>query len=124
MSYREALEAAGFTVHAYKSFGSYSGMWCADVTNPEGERGFIQDWYGSCTHCDAFLSDVGYEPWDEDDKEDQEIYRLKVKRFGRRYLDSMVTPETLIPILEQDADWNTDAEEALGWVKKRLDESV
>lgn len=59
MSYKEALEAAGATVHAMENFGSYQGDWQAKVTYDE-KTGWIQGCFGSCSGCDAFEGEIGW----------------------------------------------------------------
>ena len=59
MSYQEALEAAGATVHAFEFFGSYQGDWWAKVTY-NGETGWVHGSYGSCSGCDAFEAEFGF----------------------------------------------------------------
>lgn len=109
MSYKLALEAAGFTVHRIKYFGSWSGQWVAYVTDPEGNQGFIQDWYGSCSVCDAFEADVGWEPWDDAEEDEKEQYNRKVKEFGTRYYNTLLTEEQLWKVF--DTSWDaTDAD--------------
>jgi hypothetical protein len=48
MGYKECLELAGATVIDYEEFGSYQGDWLAYVEY-KGKKGFIKDYYGSCT---------------------------------------------------------------------------
>lgn len=97
MGYLEAMEAAGATVHEFKEFGSYQGTWLALVTY-NGNTGWIEDSYGSCSGCDAFEAEgFGYEEpvigktnWDRDTpytQADVDAYREKLAAFGRGYLE-------------------------------------
>jgi hypothetical protein len=97
MGYSEAMETAGATVHEFKEFGSYQGTWLALVTY-NGNTGWIEDSYGSCSGCDAFEAEgfdykepvVGEKNWLRDEpytQADVDAYREKLAAFGRDYLE-------------------------------------
>ena len=109
MSYKSALVAAGAEVLEFGQFGSYSGQWFAKVRY-NGETGWIQDWFGSCSYCDAFEADVGY---DYDDEE----YNKKLAEFGKRYLGQILPAEHYLPELDHN-DWDSDATDAAAWIRK------
>ncbi len=69
--YRQALEAAGATVLDFECFGSYQGVWIACLSN-----GWIIDYYGSCTGCDAFEATFSR----------NEPSATELADFGQRYL--------------------------------------
>jgi len=59
MGYRTAMEAAGATVLAYESFGSYQGDWFALVVYG-GKTFWVHGSYGSCSGCDAFCAEFDF----------------------------------------------------------------
>lgn len=112
MGYREAMEAAGATVHSYQEFGSYQGDWWADVT-VNGERGFVHGSYGSCSGCDAFQAEFSYSDngkcathrYDYSDNhpdcpscdEAAREYQTKLAEFGKGYIDgNLMTREEAV----------------------------
>lgn len=133
MSYQQALEAAGATVLAFESFGSYQGDWYAKVVY-QGEIGWIGGNYGSCSGCDAFQAEFG---WDEDYCEDHEFavrdaegcpacaaakakYQQRLAAFGRTYLDGIYPQEKQEEVLREqckDEYWGDDYAEALKFVE-------
>ena len=115
MSYNTALKAAGFTLLDYKRFGDYQGEWVAEVITPDGVHGYIHDWYGSCSVCDAFEADVGWEPWG-DDEDEQKEYDAKVEQFGKKYIDTQITKEQ---VLNSVSSWHKD--EVSAWLREKTD---
>jgi hypothetical protein len=132
MSYYDALQAAGATVHAFEQFGSYQGHWIAKVTW-KGETGWIYDCYGSCSGCDAYEAEIGY-PNDGCDEheynhEAQQSCSLcanqkkanaqKLADFGKRYLDDMLlTQEQIEEKCKLDDSYHDDEDRRmLQWVK-------
>jgi hypothetical protein len=57
--YKLALELAGAEVLKYAEFGSYQGDWLAKVRY-EGKEGWVNDYFGSCSGCDAFLGEFAF----------------------------------------------------------------
>jgi hypothetical protein len=137
MGYREALEAAGAKVTAYESFGSWQGDWLARVTY-EGRDGIIAGSYGSCSYCDAFDAEFGlsYDEWCEDHDGEPAVAscegcvraaraavtkNMRLVRFGRSYLDSIMTPDELaryVARITEEAEWDTDAPAILTWLRE------
>lgn len=131
MSYEKALAAAGAVVHDYKSFGSYQGDWVADVT-VNGQRGFIQGSYGSCSGCDAFEAEFG---WDDDEwcnahsydsradclgcQEKKAAYDKKLAAFGAGYLDFFMGYDEAIKRASEHLEWDSDAKEVVDWINAR-----
>lgn len=110
MAYRAALEAAGAEVHEFQEFGSYQGDWIAKVTF-KGETGFVRGSYGSCSGCDAFESEFGY----EDPTPEQ------LASFGLPYLEGLYADTTaLLRELDMGAKWDSDCEVAASWVRAHL----
>ena len=107
MGYKEALEAAGAEVMAFEEFGSYQGDWWAKVRY-KGELGWVQGSYGSCSGCDAFEAEFG---WDDGTPE-------KLAEFGRGYLDDLLLGQEQA---EEEAsryiEWDSDAQEMVAWLK-------
>jgi hypothetical protein len=85
MGYQTAMEAAGAVIHAYESFGDYQGSWYAKVTY-NGETGWVEGSYGSCSGCDAFEAEFGWS------YEDEPNVQERLAEFGRSYL-TVVTPQ-------------------------------
>ena len=112
MSYESALIAAGAEVLEFAKFGDYSGEWFAKVRY-NGETGWIQDWYGSCSYCDAFQAEFD---WDSDFAcEDTQV---QLANFGRVYLDDLQTTEQILAYFAESADWDSDSESALYWIRE------
>lgn len=128
MGYYEALEAAGASVHAYNEFGSYQGQWYALVTY-NGETGWIADWYGSCSGCDAFEADVGYErdccedhwthtPECERCVSREAEYETTLTNFGKTYLEGkLLTTDEVLSKLREECCYSCDADEVIAWVE-------
>ena len=110
MSYRDSLEAAGAEVLQFAKFGDYSGQWFAKVRY-NGETGWIQDWFGSCTMCDAFEAEFGYE-YDEDAD-----YEERLANFGKRYLGTILPAEHYLPKIDEYANWDIESVEAAAWIR-------
>lgn len=113
MSYKEALEAAGASVHRYQYFGDYQGTILVELSY-EGLHGYVAIAYGSCAVCD---------PWEAfldrfDDNWDYEPTQEQLAEFGRRYLDEIENREEIVRRYKEQADWDTDAEDVLKWLKE------
>lgn len=133
MAYHEALEAAGATVHAFESFGSYQGEWWAKVTTA-GRTGWVGGSYGSCSGCDAFEGEFG---WGGDEFCDQHRYNStptcedcsvakaahdeKLARFGQDYLDGVITQDEAEAQANRNLSWDLDAQEMLDFIRKHKD---
>lgn len=126
MSYREALEAAGATVEAFKRFGSYQGDWWAKTS-----EGWISGAYGSCSGCDAFEAEFGYESsrcdehqYDYDAKPDCADCQLnaasfqdRLIAFGSEYLCNPLTQEDAEKEAARNIEWDLGATEMVEWLK-------
>lgn len=109
MSYKSALIAAGAEVLDFAKFGSYSGMWFAKVRY-NGETGYVKDWWGSCSYCDAFECEFSDSYLSEDlDK--------RMAEFGKRYLDQILPAAHYLPQLDEEAKWDGEAESAAEWIR-------
>ena|ERR1700758_3187389 len=116
MGYQTALEAAGAEVHAFQEFGDYQGTWLAKVTY-DGETGWIEGSYGSCSGCDAFEAEFDYSYGDEDND-----YQERLKLFGESYLTVVTTQDHQVSLYERQVSdastWYADeAREMLEFVK-------
>ena len=111
MSYQESLEAAGAIVLIFDSFGSYQGDWWAKVEY-NGRIGWVNGSYGSCSGCDAFEAEFG---WNDDEQPD---YQERLADFGRSYLDNLYTQEEAEKESSKYLDWDMDAQEMLDFIKK------
>lgn len=134
MGYREALEAAGATVHQFKEFGSYQGDWWALVTTPSGARGWIRGGYGSCSGCDAFQSefDSGTKECEEHrygstDRNCVECanlqaqYQARLAKFGEGYLDGFMSQAEAESKASQHLQWDQEAQPMLDFIRKHGD---
>lgn len=86
MGYKAALLAAGAEVIVFNSFGDYQGTWLAKVVY-NGETGWVEGGYGSCSYCDSFQGEFDY------CYEEHEGYEERLKQFGLSYLDSLIPQE-------------------------------
>lgn len=128
--YDGCLVSAGATVHRFSRFGSYQGDWLAEVTLPDGRYGFIHGYYGSCSGCDSFEAEIGYDfhtcEGDPDIKRKYraanekipgcklcEIYHEKKRAFGEGYFSNLTSKEATLLELQHDS---SDAREMLAWV--------
>ena len=112
MSYQQALEAAGARVIAFQDFGDWQGSWVA-LVEYQGQRGWVQGAFGSCSMCDAFQEQFD---WDSDftcqDVQEQ------LAQFGRTYLDDLQTTEQVLCHYDPHADWDEESEAAAFWVRE------
>lgn len=141
MSYRLSLEANGVTVKVFEEFGSYQGTWIAILEDGR----FVEGSYGSCSGCDAFQAEFGWEEsmvikqengkyyegnrnWDEDSIVSEERanelnkqYEEKLRQFGECYLKSSETKEEIVARYKRKCDdeycWGDD-KEILEWIEK------
>jgi hypothetical protein len=95
--YQEAMEAAGAKVLAYESFGSYQGEWFAKV-DYNGDVGWVAGSFGSCSYCDAFEGEFG---WNDHESPD---YEQRLADFGRTYLDTILPQEKQEELLQSALD--------------------
>lgn len=112
MSYESALVAAGCEIIEFRHFGSYQGDWYAHVKF-NGETGIVSGSYGSCSGCDSFEAEFG---WDDENKAD---YLDKLKSFGETYLPVLPVEHYIAGVeksLVNGYDWN-DEKETLQWLK-------
>ena len=110
MSYREALEAAGAKVLRFEHFGSWQGEWVA-LVEYKSEVGWVQGSFGSCSYCDAFEAEFGWDAEEEDD------YQQRLASFGKSYLDGLMTTEQTAKYFDGSAEWDTDSAGAAEWIR-------
>lgn len=108
--YHRSLEAAGATVIAYKTFGSYQGDWLA-LVEYNGQRGWVHDYYGSCSGCDAFEASFG---WDKPETQES------LAEFARDYLADLKSNEQIVDIASKHSAYSVEDEAMLKWVKSHL----
>ncbi len=111
MSYDSALAAAGADVLDFVEFGSYQGEWLA-LIRVGGVLGVAEGSYGSCSVCDSFQSEFG---WNDEEADD---YQERLADFGNGYLPAYTLDE-MISKLErtiEEYSWG-DYEEMLEKVK-------
>jgi hypothetical protein len=133
--YSSALEAAGAVVHAFEHFGSYQGDWWAKVTY-KGETGYVHGYYGSCSVCDAFEAEFG---WNEESCEThaydpqrecpacdaaKAAHAEKLRAFGAEYLDVVLSKEAAVAEASKNLDWDSDAQEMVNWLSNTPDEET
>ena len=109
MSYEQAIEANGVEIYDIKYFGSYQGDWWA-YTN----IGFIYGCYGSCSGCDAFQAEFG---WEEPTKE-------KLKEFGKSYVECPYTYEEALEKASENLEWDYEAKEMVEWIKSKKEQRL
>ena len=131
MGYKECLEMAGAKIVDYEQFGSYQGDWIA-VVEYKGRKGFIKDYYGSCSGCDAYESEFGYSYHECGDdnyysphysgyKENCNICQTEKQKainFGKRYLENILSYEEILENVSKDIDWDLEAQEMIDFVKR------
>lgn len=134
MSYQQALEAAGATVHEFESFGSYQGDWYALVTY-NGEKGWIHGWFGSCSGCDSFEAEFGWEDRETCNEheykgtdeiraaclgcqEAKKRYTEKLAAFGKPYLEGMQASGIILTELDKEKSWDGESERAAAWIRR------
>lgn len=141
MSYNLALAAAGAKVLAYETFGDYQGTWMALVEYKD-KKGIVEGSYGSCSGCDAFQGEFGYdEPeerdgryygrnWEEITKEEFDIqnadYQKKLAAFGESYLTTIQDKDDIenrVNNLVKDDWFSVEEKEGLEWALKQLTEN-
>jgi len=110
--YQEALEAAGAKVLEYEYFGDYQGTWIA-LVDYNGQRGFVEGSFGSCSGCDAFQAEFDYDDYEKED------YQQRLSDFGKGYLDPLLTFDQMIKSASTNIEWDYDAKEMLEWVKDK-----
>lgn len=130
MSYEMCLEKAGAKVLAFHEFGSYQGEWYA-LVEYQGERGWIEGSYGSCSGCDAFEAEFGFECCDKGHfyKDSNcsacdALYTEIDKRyaeFGRTYLETILSYdlqlENMQRLIDQDNWAKYEYQEIYDWMK-------
>lgn len=94
------------------SFGDWQGSWVA-LVEYQGQRGWVQGAYGSCTECDAFDAEFD---WDSDFT--CEDVQERLAQFGRSYLDDLQTADQVLRQYDADADWDSDSADAAAWVRR------
>jgi hypothetical protein len=131
MGYKECLELAGAKVIGYKEFGSWQGEWIAYVEY-KGQRGFVRDYYGSCSGCDAYQSEFNiephncngreyYSPFYEGYKENCELCqkeKLKEIKFGESYLEDILSYDEILEIASRNLTWDESSTEMADFVKE------
>lgn len=130
MSYEQALEAAGAKVLAFEEFGSYQGDWWAKV-ELNGQIGFVNGNYGSCSGCDAFEGDFGYgedrckehrydDPGSKECSEcaaRRNSYEARLAAFGKDYVDGAMSLEDAIALASKNLGWDGDAKGMVEWLR-------
>lgn len=102
-SYKEALEAAGAKVLAFESSTGWQGSWAA-LVEFEGKRGWVVGDFGSCSGCDAYEAEFGF-----NDRTPE-----KLAEFGRGYLLALLSQAEAEERadLERDDDFSKFVREA------------
>lgn len=126
--YNAALTAAGATVLNMFIGGSYQGTWLARVRHPEKGEGWILDYYGSCTGCDAFEAEFGFDRHSYD-KHDANVYvedanfvegceecdalKARLVKFGEGYLADLKTELEIVLRIEGESYISSDERECI-----------
>ena len=119
LDYQTCLEAAGLTVHTIEHFGSYQGDWWAHVTLPDGRKGFVHGYYGSCSGCDALEGAFGYGFGNYEGGHttftDEEW--AAVADFGKSEAEEFYpTLEAAIKEAGRYSEWDMTAKEVVAWL--------
>lgn len=109
-NYQLALHMTGVKVIGYEMFGSYQGDWWALVEFPNHERYFVGGSYGSCSGCDAFEAEFG---WNDESKPD---YAHRLRDFGLEYLTDCRTREQAVEEASHNLSWDHDAQGMVDWL--------
>lgn len=109
--YEWALTVAGANVLAYQSFGSYQGDWFAKVEY-KGKTFWIKGSYGSCSGCDAWEAESG---WEDRTKEE---WRVFCTEFAQSYLNDPVTYDEILKDAKENVSWDVEAKEMIEWLEK------
>lgn len=130
MSYQEALTAAGAEVLAFGRFGDYQGTWWAKVRY-QGELGWVTGSYGSCSGCDDFQAEFGWEEAEacEEHKYKKpqpdcaacktagEKYTKRLAVFGHSYLDDLLmSQESAEKCASENLEWDSETPAMLTWL--------
>lgn len=129
MDYQEAMELAGAKILEYENFGSYQGDWWAKVEYND-KKGWVHGSYGSCSGCDAFKRDFGYEDHEhEDENYFDPIYegfkdgcekcnqvKIRLIDFGKNYLSDILSQEEAEKDASENLSW-VDADEMIKFIK-------
>ena len=95
----------------FAHFGDWQGSWMA-LVEYQGQRGWVQGFFGSCDYCDAFQAEFD---WDSDFA--CEDVQERLAQFGRSYLDDLQTTEQVLRQYDDAADWDLESESAALWVR-------
>lgn len=120
--YAEALKAAGAEVLGFEMAGDYQGSWVALLRVGGGLKA-LTGYYGSCSGCDAYQAEFGFdshvvvdhggaETWHEPEDPDRfvagcaqcEGWRQKLAAFGAMYLADAAAPSTVLDTLVREAN--------------------
>lgn len=107
-----ALEAAGAKIIRYEYFGDYQGTILVEVEY-QNKHGWVSIAYGSCTVCDSYQAFTVNLDWDYEPTEEQ------LAEFGRDYLDYIQTEESLLESLREQAEWDSEAERMINFIKNK-----
>lgn len=117
--YTDTMTAAGAVVHIAQDFGDYQGTTWARVTYG-GREGWVSYSYGSCSGCDSFQSEFGWNFGQTDDYEDRpltENEEARVLAFGRDLLDPILTQAEAEAKAAKHSEWDSEADRVLAFLR-------
>jgi hypothetical protein len=135
-NYKKSLELAGANILEFERFGRHGWRWAAKI-ECDGIAGWVIGSEGTCSCCDAFLSefefsthgcypcpdqcDDYYSPisnnWDfRDGCKECQYMKSKIAEFGKRYIGHVLSQEYAEAVTKEDADWCDDAQEMLDFI--------
>lgn len=135
MGYETCMKLAGAKILAFEEFGSYQGDWWAKV-DYKNNIGWVYGYFGSCSGCDSFQAEFGYDDHEHTDNKYFSHYNIKTiedfhadceecqdlkKRmieFGESYLDVILTQEEAETEVSKNIEWDMDAKEMLEFIKQ------
>jgi len=107
-SYEDCFKAYPDTkVLEAKYYGSYQGEFLCKIIH-KGEAFYIHDWYGSCSGCDSFQAEFGFQ-WDGSPED-------KVIQFAKPYIESALPRDKMLAFLKKeiaDDPWGGEKKEML-----------
>ncbi len=114
--YEGAFTAAGAEVLVARYFGSYQGD-CWVKVRYQGQTGWLNFSYGSCSGCDSYEASMSWEPDKTTEPAEHAAWLVKLADFGKTYLSDMLTQEQAEAKAAENDGWDMTAEEMVAWLK-------
>lgn len=95
----------------FEQFGSYQGDWWA-ACRYRDEVGWVTGSYGSCSGCDSFQQEFG---WNDEEMPD---YTERLAAFGLGYLVPLLKQDKALELASENLDWDDGAREMVEFVTR------